>query len=493
MSATLSEIAASAPGVIAVVGADVMISDITHTSQDIGPGGAFVAIRGERFDAHRFIGDAVASGASALIVEEPVAADVPHIVVEDSRLAMAPMARAVHNNPDESLSIVGITGTNGKTSVAHMCEAAWMAAGRPSGVIGTLGARFLGTPVPLNRTTPESTDLQRLLAAMVNDGVESVAMEVSSHALDLHRADAISFTSAGFTNLTQDHLDFHGTMDDYFSSKAKLFRAERTRSAVINIDDHFGERLAREAAVPVITVGFGESAAGATAVDISASGLAMFESGTSFTLQTPAGSALVALPIAGSFNVSNALVAVGLLMEDGLGIDDIVEGLENLGPISGRMEIVPSDEPFTVVVDYAHTPDAISAVLASVRSIVEARLIVIVGAGGDRDQDKRSLMGASAARFADLTIVTTDNPRSEDPRTIADEVARGAEAAGRSQVMTMLDRAEAIEHAIDAAGPGDVVMILGRGHEQGQEIAGTIVPFSDVQVATRALEGSRRA
>jgi UDP-N-acetylmuramoyl-L-alanyl-D-glutamate--2,6-diaminopimelate ligase len=464
VSATLSEIAASAPGVIAVVGADVMISDITHTSQDIGPGGAFVAIRGERFDAHRFIGDAVASGASALIVEEPVAADVPHIVVEDSRLAMAPMARAVHNNPDESLSIVGITGTNGKTSV-----------------------------VPLNRTTPESTDLQRLLAAMVSDGVESVAMEVSSHALDLHRADAVSFTSAGFTNLTQDHLDFHGTMDDYFSSKAKLFRAERTRSAVINIDDHFGERLAREVAVPVITVGFGESEAGATAVDISASGLAMSESGTSFTLQTPAGSALVALPIAGSFNVSNALVAVGLLMEDGLGIDDIVEGLENLGPISGRMEIVPSDEPFTVVVDYAHTPDAISAVLASVRSIVEARLIVIVGAGGDRDQDKRSLMGASAARFADLTIVTTDNPRSEDPRTIADEVARGAEAAGRSQVMTMLDRAEAIEHAIDAAGQGDVVMILGRGHEQGQEIAGRIVPFSDAQVAARALEGSRRA
>jgi UDP-N-acetylmuramoyl-L-alanyl-D-glutamate--2,6-diaminopimelate ligase len=219
----------------------------------------------------------------------------------------------------------------------------------------------------------------------------------------------------------------------------------------------------------------------------------MSESGTSFTLQTPAGSALVALPIAGSFNVSNAPVAVGLLMEDGLGIDDIVEGLENLGPISGRMEIVPSDEPFTVVVDYAHTPDAISAVLASVRSIVEARLIVIVGAGGDRDQDKRSLMGASAARFADLTIVTTDNPRSEDPRTIADEVARGAEAAGRSQVMTMLDRAEAIEHAIDAAGQGDVVMILGRGHEQGQEIAGRIVPFSDAQVAARALEGSRRA
>lgn len=488
MPATLHEIAAEAPGVVAVVGPDVTVSDLTHNSHDIVGGSVFVAIRGARIDAHRFIGDAVAAGAAAVVTEEPVEIDVPHIVVEDTRRSMAPMARAVHGFPDRSMSILGITGTNGKTTVAHMCEAAWISAGRSSGVIGTLGARYLGTPVPLSRTTPESSDLQRLLGSMRDDGVESVAMEVSSHALELHRADAIDFTSAGFTNLSQDHLDFHGTMDEYFASKAKLFTRERTRSAVVNIDDAFGARLVRRAGVPCVTVSIAQGgSAGQT--DIAATGLAMSETGTSFTLHTPVGSARVLLPIVGSFNVSNALVAVGLLIEDDVELGSIVEGLGSLAAISGRMQVVPSDHPFTVVVDYAHTPDAISAVLASARRVAPARLIVVVGAGGDRDQDKRALMGSAAARFADLTVITTDNPRSEDPAAIASEVARGAETAGRSKVTTILDRRDAIWYATGAAEPNDVVMILGKGHERGQEIAGAVVPFDDVEVATAALEG----
>ena len=492
MPATLHEMAASAPDVVAVVGSDVTISDLTHKSQDITEGSAFVAIRGERFDAHRFIGDAVASGASALVVQEPIETSVPHIIVEDTRRSMAYMARAVHGYPDRSLSIVGITGTNGKTTVAHMCEAAWIAAGRPSGVIGTLGARYLGTPVPLARTTPESSDLQRLLASMRNDGVESVAMEVSSHALDLHRADAIAFTSAGFTNLSQDHLDFHGTMEEYFASKATLFTPDRTRSAVVNVDDAFGRRLAQQIELPLITVSVDESRNSGQA-DITATDLAVSESGTSFVLHTRAGSDAVDLPIVGSFNVSNALVAVGLLLEDGVEVPHIVEGLANLSTISGRMEIVPGDHPFTVFVDYAHTPDAISEVLASARGVTSARLIVVVGAGGDRDHDKRSLMGAAAARFSDLVIVTTDNPRSEDPGAIASEVVRGAKTAARSQVTTILDRGEAIAAAIDRAEPGDVVLILGKGHERGQEVAGTFVPFDDVEVAAMCLEGASDA
>lgn len=486
MPATLHEIAAVAPGVVSVVGPDVSISDLTHNSQDIVPGAAFVAIRGERFDAHLFIDDAVVAGASALIVQEPIETPVPHIVVEDSRHAMAHMARAVHGFPDQSMSVVGITGTNGKTTVAHMCEAAWTAAGRPSGVIGTLGARYLGTPVPLNRTTPESSDLQRLLGVMRDDGVESVAMEVSSHALELHRADAIVFTSAGFTNLSQDHLDFHGTMEEYFATKARLFADGRTRSAVVNLDDAYGPRLAAHIDVPVSTVSMQESAVGRPA-DIVASDVEPSDVGTSFTLRTPAGSGTVELPMVGAFNVSNALVAAGLLLDDGVGLGDIVAGLSQLPTISGRMEIVPGDHPFTVVVDYAHTPDAITAVLAAARAVAKAGLTVVVGAGGDRDQDKRSLMGAAAARFSDLTIVTTDNPRSEEPAAIAAEVARGAEAAGRSKVITVLDRGEAIETAIGVAGPGDVVMILGRGHERGQEVAGAIIPFDDVAVAAEAV------
>ncbi|MGI9641497.1 MAG: UDP-N-acetylmuramoyl-L-alanyl-D-glutamate--2,6-diaminopimelate ligase [Acidimicrobiia bacterium] len=486
MSATLHEIAAVAPGVLSVVGPDVTVSDLTHSSQDVAPGAAFVAIRGERFDAHRFIDDAVAAGASALIVQEPTEMPVPHIVVEDSRHAMAHMARAVHGYPDRSMSMLGITGTNGKTTVAHMCEAVWTAAGRPSGVIGTLGARYLGTPVPLNRTTPESSDLQRLLGAMRDDGVESVAMEVSSHALDLHRADAIVFTSAGFTNLSQDHLDFHGTMEEYFASKAKLFAGDRTKSAVINLDDAYGPRLAAEVDVPVLTVSM-QGSTHTVPVDIVASDVVASDAGTSFTLGTPAGDGTVELPLVGSFNVSNALVAAGLLLEDGVDAAHIFEGLSSLPTISGRMEIVPGDHPFTVVVDYAHTPDAITAVLAAARAVTRAGLIVVVGAGGDRDQDKRSLMGAAAARFSDLTIVTTDNPRSEDPAAIAAEVARGAEAARRSKVLTVLDRGEAIETAIGTAEAGDVVMVLGRGHERGQEIAGAVVPFDDVDVATRAV------
>jgi UDP-N-acetylmuramoyl-L-alanyl-D-glutamate--2,6-diaminopimelate ligase len=482
MSATLTAIADAAGGVVVAEGGDTSISDVTHDSRDVSPGSLFVAIRGERFDGHDFIETALAAGASALAVEAPVSAAGPQLVVADTRGAMAYMASVVHGRPDRTLSIIGVTGTNGKTTVTHLCEAAWNAEGRSNGMIGTLGARFDGTPVELGHTTPESSDLQRLLGRMRDDRIRSVAMEVSSHALELHRADAIRFTAVGFTNLTQDHLDFHGTMEAYFASKLQLFQPERAGVAVINIDDTAGARLARTTTLPVVTTGLIDSA------DIRASDLVMTPSGTRFTLVSDQESATVELPLIGDFNVENALVAAGLLIADGVELVTIARGFAAMRPITGRMEIVQHNGPFTVVVDYAHTPDAVSAVLASTRDFSEGRVTVVIGAGGDRDQDKRSLMGAAAARFSDVTIVTTDNPRSEDPAVIAAEVGRGAETDGRSEVFTILDRREAIIAAIEGATNGDVVMILGKGHEQGQEINGTTIPFDDRAVAVDALE-----
>lgn len=484
MGATLTTIAAALPAPSETLGGDPSLTDVTHDSQSASEGSLFVAIPGERFDGHTFVGDAIANGASAVLVERKQELSTPQIVTSDTRAAMAWAAREVHDRPDESLSILGVTGTNGKTTVAHLCEAAWSEAERSCGIIGTLGAHINGDPVPLKRTTPESSVLQRLLGLMRDSGVISVAMEVSSHAMALHRADAIRFTAVGFTNLTQDHLDFHGSMGEYLAIKRRLFDPDRSDTAIINIDDPAGIRIAQETELDVTTVGFGDHAS------IWASDVISGNSGTSFVLHTPETSAAVDLSLAGRFNVENALVAAGLLRSDGVELDQIAAGFSHVGPVAGRMEEVSHDGPFTVVVDYAHTPDAVSAVLRSAASSTTGRVIVIVGAAGDRDPEKRSLMGAAASRFADVTIVTTDNPRSEDPTTIAEEVRRGAESNALAQVSLIVDRAEAIHHGIAMAREGDIVLILGKGHEQGQEVHGVMHPFDDRDVAADALEAS---
>jgi UDP-N-acetylmuramoyl-L-alanyl-D-glutamate--2,6-diaminopimelate ligase len=483
MSATLAEVA-SALGVEAPEGSEgVVVRDVTHASGEVGPGTLFVAIAGSRHDGHRFVPSVGAVGAVGALVERPAEAAIPQLVTPDTRAAMAIAARVVHGEPDLALSIVGVTGTNGKTTVAHLCESAWRADGRSAGVIGTLGARFDGLPVPLARTTPESSDLQRLLARMRDAGVTSVAMEVSSHALELHRADAIRFTAVGFTNLSQDHLDFHGDMESYFMAKYRLFTPERSSRAVIDVDGEAGRRIAATTDLEVVTVGMDAGA------DISASDVWSTPTGTDFTLTAPSGSAAVRLPLAGLFNVGNALVAAGLLLCDGVGLDAIAQGFGSLAPVPGRMEVVDHDGPFTVIVDYAHTPEAIATVLSSLSHAADGRVIVVVGAGGDRDAAKRPAMGESAARYGDLVIVTTDNPRSEDPRTIAAEVVRGAGAVPGSDVRMILDRREAIATAIEIAAPGDIVAILGKGHEQGQEVGDRVLPFDDRVVASEALVG----
>lgn len=484
MTATVGDVARLLGDSLGVVADETPVVDVTHDSRDVRPGWMFVAVRGGSHDGHDHIDAAVAAGAVAVVSDHVVGIGVPEFVVPEPRAAMAGIARLVHNNPDADLAIVGVTGTNGKTTVAHLCEAVWTHAGVPCGIVGTLGARYAGTPMPLARTTPESTDLQRLLGTMRDSGVTSVAMEVSSHALALHRADAIRFAAVGFTNLSQDHLDFHGDMDAYLAAKVSLFEASRAEMAVINIDSAAGRHIADVTDLPVVRVGSSGDAM------ISASDLWTTPTGSEFILHTPQGDGAVSFPLTGAFNVDNALVAAGLLLETGVGPDAVAAGLSTITPVPGRMEVIVHDGPFTVIVDYAHTPDAIATVLSAVRATTDGRIVAVIGAGGDRDRGKRTPMGTAAAAFADLVVVTTDNPRSEDPGTIAAEVAAGATGTSSTHVVTILDRKDAIDDVIETALPGDIIMILGKGHESGQEVDGVVSPFDDRHVARQALAES---
>ncbi len=479
---SLATIVAALDGVLAVSRPDTIVTSVTHDSRKVTEGTLFVAVVGMASDGHDYIESAVAAGASAVLAQHASDVDAGQIIVEDTRAAMPWVARTVYGEPDASLEIVGITGTNGKTTVAHMCESIWHAYGWKPGIIGTLGARIDGEPVPLERTTPEATDLQALLGTMRDAHVDGVAMEVSSHALELHRADAIAFRIAAFTNLSQDHLDFHGDMESYFAAKALLFEPHRVERCVINIDDPAGARLAKAVAIPVLTVGTTPRA------DVQAHSIVSNPRGTAFTLRCDGQELSIEMPLIGAFNVANAAVAAGIALEQGIDVSSIAAGLARLSTIPGRMEVVGHGGDFTVVVDYAHTPDAISEVLQAAKVAARGRVIAVMGAAGDRDKDKRSLMGAAAVRFADLTVITSDNPRSEDPASIAAEVKRGADAVPGSCSRVVLDRAEAIAVAIDEAKTDDIVLILGKGHETGIEACGKVTPFDDRTQAVAALE-----
>lgn len=488
MRTSLAALASSVPGVLTVDDADVEIFDVTHDSTTAGPGVIFVAIPGKRVDGHTFVGSAASLGTPAVMVEHRCDVDIPQIVVADSRAAMAHLARTVHGSPDAAMTVVGVTGTNGKTTVTAMCEAVLTYTGRRVGVIGTLGTRINGEPAPLERTTPESTDLQRLLATMRRAGVETVVMEVSSHAMALHRADAIRFEVAAFTNLSQDHLDFHGDMDTYYSEKRKLFDAGRAEHAVVNIADPAGRRLVDDIEIPRTTVSVGEGADIVGRIveqDASSSVFSVAEAGVD--------SVDVTLPVPGWFNVANAMVAYGACRRLGVEPSEIAAGLGTLEVVAGRMQLVEPDADVAVVVDYAHTPAAVGTVVEAARQMTDGRVIVIIGAGGDRDWEKRPHMGAAASSHADVTIVTTDNPRSEDPRTIAAAVEAGASSVPGAHVRTILDRREAIRVGVLGALPGDLVLILGKGHERGQEIDGEKLPFDDVAEARASLAAREHA
>jgi UDP-N-acetylmuramoyl-L-alanyl-D-glutamate--2,6-diaminopimelate ligase len=481
-----------APGARERAGAETEITDLAYDSRGVRPGALFFCVSGFRQDGHDFAAQAVDRGAVALVVERPLGLGVPEVVVESVRAAMGPLAARFQGDPTSELQIVGVTGTNGKTTVTYLLRAMFQATGKQCGLLGTVASFVGGRERPVTRTTPEAIDLQAEFRAMLDGGDRACAMEVSSHALELGRSDAIHFAAAAFTNLTQDHLDFHETMERYFRAKQRLFRAPPGVS-VVNAGDPYGRRLAAE-------IDRACTFALEAPADYSAQSLRCGLGGCRFTLHTPVGERDVALPMPGRFNVANALAALATLHALGGELDALLATLEEGVQVPGRFEPVDEGQDFAVIVDYAHTPDSLENVLRAARELAESgehgpgRVICVFGAGGDRDRGKRPLMGASAARLADRVLVTSDNPRSEDPEKIISEIMVGvAEAkrgAGRraTQVQTRPDRRAAIAEAVAWGRRGDVLVIAGKGHEQGQELAeGRKVPFDDVEVAREAL------
>lgn len=459
---------------------DAVVSGIAYRSDRVRPGDAFFCVPGFAADGHDFAGDAVARGAAALVVEHPVA-DVaaPQFQVADARIALAMAAAVYYNDPSTRMDVVGITGTNGKTTTTYLVDAIFRAAGRTTGVIGTVETRVAGVRHHASRTTPESSDLQALLAEMVEQGVSGVAMEVSSHAIDLHRVDGVRFAVAAFTNLTQDHLDYHHTLEEYSAVKRRLFTDFDVLERVVNVDDEAGALMAAE--LPgCLTVGRSADAA------VRAEHVLLSASGATFTLVTPSDRRVVNLPLAGAFNVSNALVAAGCGLALGIPFDTVVAGLESAPQVPGRLERVDCGQPFSVVVDYAHTPDSLEKALSAVREVTEGRVIAVFGCGGDRDPEKRPLMGAAAGAGADYSIVTSDNPRSEDPVGIILQIEDGLRLVGGSYEVEV-DRRRAIHGALSRAHAGDTVLIAGKGHEDYQIFADRTVHFDDREVAREEL------
>jgi UDP-N-acetylmuramoyl-L-alanyl-D-glutamate--2,6-diaminopimelate ligase len=462
--------------------AGVEIKDLAYDNRLVQPGTLFFCVPGSTRDGHDFAADAIARGAVALIVERDLPLDVPQIKVESVRAAMAPAAAAFYGDPTKTLQTVGITGTNGKTTTAFLVRALLEADGRQTGLLGTVKSIIGGTEHAVQRTTPEAIDLQRTFREMLDAGDQAAVMEVSSHALELRRADAIHFAAAIFTNLTQDHLDFHLTMENYFAAKRMLFVPETPPAAVINVDDPYGARLAAELEAPTTFALRSDADYRATKV---ATGL----SGSEFTVETPDGSIKLSSPLRGEFNVDNVLGALAAARGLGVPLETCRRAIAAAGQVPGRFETVDAGQDFAVLVDYAHTPDSLENVLTAARKLTESRLIIVFGCGGDRDRGKRPLMGEIAGRLADLAIVTSDNPRSEDPEAILTEVLAGMKDA-TARVESEVDRRRAIARAIEAARTGDVVVIAGKGHEQGQEFAhGHKIDFDDVTVAREILHG----
>lgn len=461
-----------------VTTADTMVSGVCYRSDRVRPGDAFFCISGFAHDGHGFAAEALDRGAAALVVERELEFDVPQFVVEDTRTALAYASAEFFERPSEALEVVGITGTNGKTTTTYLLDSILRSAGHVTGLVGTVETRVADERRTSGRTTPESADVQALLAEMRDSGVSAVSMEVSSHAIDLHRVDALRFSVGAFTNLTQDHLDFHHTLEEYFSVKKRLFTDLECESRVVNIDDPFGIGIVNEIGA-CITVGRVKEA------HVRASDEVLSTDGARFMLHTPGGESLVSLPLAGAFNVSNALVAAGCALSLGIDLPTIVRGLESAPQVPGRLERIDCGQGFSVVVDYAHTPDSLHKAIAAVREVTAGRVAVVFGCGGDRDPEKRPLMGHAAAA-ADRAIITSDNPRSEDPVGIILQIEDGLRDAGTPYDI-VVDRRRAIENAIAWAQTGDSVLIAGKGHEDYQIFADRTVHFDDREVAREAL------
>ncbi|SMC20950.1 UDP-N-acetylmuramoylalanyl-D-glutamate--2,6-diaminopimelate ligase [Desulfacinum hydrothermale DSM 13146] len=481
--------------------AHVVLSGLSYDSRRVRPGDLFVALPGGRYDGHSFVDAAVSAGAAAVLVERAPEKEpgVPVVVVDDTRRAMAAVAAALYDHPASKLCLVGITGTNGKTTTAGLLESVLEAAGYRVGVIGTLGIRWAGRSEPSPMTTPESADLQRILHAMHRDGITHVVMEVSSHALALHRVDGLAFDAAVFTNLSQDHLDFHGTLEEYFQAKRRLFAHHLKDShgpgdAVVNGDDPYGQRLQGELA-PCTVYGCDSSKAAVRPRD-----LHLGPDGIQADLATPRGELSIRSPLIGRLNLYNILAAVGAACALNIPLEAVRRGIGSVSGVDGRLQRITTPFGFHVVVDYAHTPDAMEKALACVRELTRGRLWVVFGCGGDRDRTKRPLMGEVAGRLGDLVVVTSDNPRTESPEAIVRQIIPGVERTGKNAFSldrgpvppagyaVEVDRRRAITAAVLAAEPEDVVFVGGKGHETYQILGTEVIAFDDREVVREGLE-----
>ncbi|GGV25937.1 UDP-N-acetylmuramoyl-L-alanyl-D-glutamate--2,6-diaminopimelate ligase [Kitasatospora herbaricolor] len=490
------------PEVARLLGLDPLeggaVTGVTHDSRAVRAGDVYVAFPGANHHGAAFAAQAAAAGAVAVLTdpagaELAAAAGIPLLVVDRPRARMGELAAAVYGHPAEQLLTIGLTGTNGKTTTSYLVEGGLLGAGRAPGVIGTVEMRVGAERIKSERTTPEATDLHAILAVMRERGADAVTMEVSSHALVFGRVDGVTYDVALFNNLTPEHLDFHPDMEDYYQAKARLFAPGKSRAGVVNLDDAYGRRLAAEAQIPVT----GFSATGAAGADWRAVDVQLGPVGSTFRVLGPDGAAADAsVPLPGPFNVANALAAITVLVTAGLPLERAVAGVAAVAGVPGRLERVDAGQPFVAVVDYAHKPDALQAVLESLREVTKGRLHVVVGCGGDRDPHKRAPMGAIAARLADTTVLTSDNPRSEDPLAILATMLGGAAGVpeeDRGAVLVVPDREEAIAGAVARAHAGDTVLVAGKGHELGQYVRDEIRPFDDREVLRDVISRSSAA
>lgn len=470
---------------------DTEVTGLSLSSQRILEGDLYAALPGSRVHGIEYVEDAVEAGAVAILTDQegiervrpnaPVLAGVPVLLAEEPRRLLGRLAARIYGEPAAAMRMIGVTGTQGKTTTTRLIAAGLEAAEVPAGVIGTVGTRVAGRDIRTALTTPEAPDLHAIFGVMRESGVEACAMEVSSHALVMGRVDGVVYDVAVFLNLGRDHLDFHADLEDYYRAKASLFTPQRARLALICIDDEHGRRLVSETDIPVRTF----STRGAKA-DWRARNIHLQAEGSTFTAVGPTGRYDVQVPLPGDFNVSNALAAVAAVAEAGLDVEAFAAALGGSGGVPGRLERIDEGQDFTVVVDYAHKPDAVEAAIRTLRPLTDGRIITVLGAGGDRDPGKRPIMGEIAARLSDVLVVTDDNPRTEDPAAIREAVLAGT-TAGRAEVSEIGDRREAIIAAIVAATTGDIVLIAGKGHESGQTVGERTHPFDDRDVAREVI------
>ncbi len=474
---------------ISITGAQpANLSDICYDSRKARRHSTFVAIRGTKTDGHQFIKEAVRKGATTIVAEKTPSIRLPGrvslIIVPDSRAALAQLSDYFYDSPSSSMSVVGVTGTNGKTTVTHLLRSIIKAGDKQCGTIGTITYDLVDEQTPASKTTPESLDLQRMMKTMVDAGADYCLLEVSSHALSQRRVEKVVFKTAVFTNLTQDHLDYHQDMEGYFKAKTRLFTDYSPSVSVINADDPFSSRLMAMIEGQVVTFGLKPG------LDVTASDVKIGVDGISMTVATPSGSFQIRSALTGIHNVYNILAATAVAIEDGFSADIVALGVENLQSVPGRFEKVDEGQPFTVVIDYAHTEDALINVLKAARAITKGGLITVFGCGGDRDEGKRPLMGRAALSLSDKVVVTSDNPRSEAPDKIIDDILKGIDASASpgKEVKVIPERSEAIQAAIKMAAPGDLVLIAGKGHEDYQIIGSRKFPFDDHKEAATAIK-----